>query len=176
MESRSLSQILSHDNTDAIRGVLSLGIVVFHVILSQNVSPIFNLWGGLFVAIFLILSGYGINESYKKNGLEGYWQKKYNKIILPLFIFVCSYNFVWQEGSLQNCIEELLYIKPTFWFVFHLLKCYFFYWVVMRFVRDEWRSLVFVIGAFICLNTMPHGLNLEPEQSFSFLTGVFLSK
>lgn len=176
MESRSLSQILSHDNTDAIRGVLALGIVVFHVILSQNVSPIFNLWGGLCVAIFLILSGYGINESYKKNGLEGYWQKKYNKIILPLFIFVCSYNFVWQEGSLQNCIEELLYIKPTFWFVFHLLKCYFFYWVVVRFVRDEWRSLVFVIGAFICLNTMPHGLNLEPEQSFSFLTGVFLSK
>ena len=39
-----------------------------------NMSRIFTPLGGIGVAMFLILSGYGLNESFKKNGLDGFWK------------------------------------------------------------------------------------------------------
>lgn len=172
--------LFSRTNTQALKGVAAVTIVVFHILLGYDISPVFNMWGGLFVAAFLILSGYGLEESFKQNGLDGYWQKRLDKVILPVVFFVCVYSYVFSffstEMSMQRCLDELLYVIPTFWFVFFILKCYLVYWIGTRFLGERQRFFFFVVCALVCLNLRAPCGHLEAEQSFSFLAGVLLSK
>ena len=39
--------------------------------------------GGIGVALFLLLSGYGINESWIINGRKGYWKKRLLTFFMP---------------------------------------------------------------------------------------------
>jgi hypothetical protein len=178
-------EMLSRTNTLALRGVAAIGIVVFHILLGYAISPFFNMWGGFFVALFLILSGYGLEESFRQNGLDGFWRKRIDKVLLPTAFFICAYNFLFPylspdgdpspEASMHNCLDELLYIKPTFWFVFFIAKCYVVYWLGSRFLKGRLRLLFFVACALVCLNLQAPCGHLEAEQSFSFLAGVLLS-
>ena len=177
--------MLSRTNTLALRGIAAIGIVVFHILLGYGISPLFNMWGGFFVALFLILSGYGLEESFRQNGLDGFWRKRTDKVLLPTAFFICAYNFLFpylspdsdlSPGvSMHKCLDELLYIKPTFWFVFFIAKCYIVYWLGSRYLRGWLRLLFFVVCALFCLNIQAPCGHLEAEQSFSFLAGVLLS-
>lgn len=178
-------KMFSRTNTQALKGFAAIAIFVFHILLGYNISPIFNMWGGHFVAVFLILSGYGIEESFREKGLEDYWIKRLEKVVLPTVFLICVYNFVFSylpaigdwfpETSLHRCLDELLYIKPTFWFVFFILKCYVLYWIGTRFMGGRLRILFFVVCALVCLNIETPCGHLEAEQSFSFLAGVLIS-
>lgn len=178
-------EMFSRTNTQALKGVAALGVFVFHIILAYNISPIFNMWGGFFVAMFLILSGYGLEESFRRHGLDGYWRKRMDKVILPTAFFIIVYNYLFpcfsSDGcfpageSTHRCLDELLYITPTFWFVFFILKCYVVYWVGTRFLTGRLRLFFFVVCALVCLNVQAPCRHLEAEQSFCFLAGVLLS-
>lgn len=43
-----------------------------------------NPFGGIGVVLFLFLSGFGCNESYKHKGLDNFWQKKGEKSIVAI--------------------------------------------------------------------------------------------
>ena len=175
-----MKEILSRTNTQALKGFAAIGIFVFHIILAYDISPVFNMWGGLFVAVFLILSGYGLEESYREKGLDGYWRKRLKKVVLPFVFFVCAYNYLFSfllpKMSMHRCLDELLYIIPSFWFVFFILECYVVYWIGTRFMPGRLRCLFFVVCSLVCLNIETPSGHLEAEQSFSFLAGVFLSR
>ena len=81
-------EMLSRSNTQALKGIAAIFIFVFHILLEYNITPLLNVWGAFFVSIFLILSGYGIEESFRKNGLKDYWKKRMKKVILPFVFFV----------------------------------------------------------------------------------------
>ena len=102
-------EMLSRTNTQALKGLAAIGIVVFHVLLGYNISPLFNMWGGFFVTMFLVLSGYGIEESFRKNGLDVYWQKRLEKVVLPFVFFVCAYNcvfsFLFPGVTMHKCLD-----------------------------------------------------------------------
>ena len=178
-------EMFSRTNTQALKGVAALGVFVFHIILAYNISPIFNMWGGLFVAVFLILSGYGLEESFRRNGLEGFWMKRCQKVLLPFVFFVCTYNYLFpfllpdgwfpSGDAMRKCLDELLYIRPAFWFIFFILKCYAVYWIGTRFMSGRLRLFFFVLCALFSLNTKAPCAHMEAEQSFSFLAGVLLS-
>ena len=177
--------ILSKSNTQALKGFAAIGIVIFHILLGYAISPIFNMWGGFFVSLFLILSGYGLEESFRKIGLDNYWPKRLDKVLLPTAFFIFAYNFIFPflsphgnftpDSVIHKCLNELLYVKPTFWFIFFILKCYVIYWIGTRFMGVRLRLLFFVACALICLNIKAPSAHLEAEQSFSFLAGVMLS-
>lgn len=172
-------EMLSRSNTQALKGIAAIGIFVFHILLGYDITPFFNMWGGLFVAVFLILSGYGIEESFRKNGLKDYWKKRMKKVILPFVFFVCAYNymfsFLFGKEQMHRFLDELLYISPTFWFVFFILICYVVYWVGTRFLKGWWRFIFFGLCAFACLHWQSPSGHLEAEQSFCFLAGILLS-
>ncbi len=172
-------ELLSRTNTLALKGFAAIGILVFHILLGYDISPVINMWGGLFVAVFLILSGYGLEESFRKNGLEGFWLKRLEKVVLPFTFFVCAYNYLfssfWPGISMHGCLDELLYVSPRFWFVFFILKCYAVYWIGTRFMSGRLRLLFFFACSFLCLNLRLQYGHFEAEQSFSFLAGVLLS-
>ena len=177
--------ILSKSNTQALKGFAAIGIVIFHILLGYDISPVFNMWGGFFVSLFLILSGYGLEESFRKNGLDNYWPKRLDKVLLPTAFFIFAYNFIFPflspdgnftpDSVIHKCLNELLYVKPTFWFIFFILKCYVIYWIGTRFMGERLRLLFFVACALISLNIKAPSAHLEAEQSFSFLAGVMLS-
>lgn len=179
------TELLSRNNSQALRGVAAIGILVFHILLRYSISPVFNMWGGLFVAVFLILSGYGLEESFRQNGLDGFWMKRCQKVLLPFVFFVCTYNYLFpfllpdgwfsSGDAMRKCLDELLYVRPAFWFIFFILKCYAVYWIGTRFLSGRLRLFFFVLCALFSLNTKAPCAHLEAEQSFSFLAGVLLS-
>lgn len=166
---------LTINKTIAIRGISAIAILVFHILIGLNISPIFNLWGGMFVAVFLILSGYGINESYHHHGLSNYWHKRFTKVIIPTFVFASCFHLLYPKGNLQTWYKEIFYITPTYWFIFHIIKCYLVYWTARYFFRRHWIYPM-LLWAILCLNYRFCNTHLESEQAFSFFIGVLLSE
>ncbi len=75
----------SKDFTTVIKG-FAIAVVIyghlgnlFHI---RYLTPL----GGIGVALFLIASGYGINESWKKNGPEHFWKKRMISVYIPYLI------------------------------------------------------------------------------------------
>ena len=63
-------------------GVLR-GIAILLVLLGH--TKIVRLGGAGGVALFLIVSGYGLHCSWESGGPEGYWRKRAQKVWLPYF-------------------------------------------------------------------------------------------
>ena len=163
------------EKTNAVRGVAALSVFLLHIIYELDISPFFNMWGGMFVGVFLILSGYGINESYHNNGLGTYWSKRLSKVVVPTLSFICVYSLLSPENDLVTFFKEITYQSPTYWFVFHILKYYAVYWFARRFCSRFWM-LPLTAFALFCLNYRCCGIQLESEQAFSFLAGVLISE
>jgi peptidoglycan/LPS O-acetylase OafA/YrhL len=182
----AIELMFSKANTQGLRGIAALTIVFFHVVWGYGISPLLNMWGAFFVTIFIILSGYGLEESFRMRGLDGFWRKRVEKVVLPVAFFVCAYNYLFPyilpddplfEGSaMRKCLDELLFFSPRFWYVFFILKWYFVYWLGTRFMGERSRWIFFLICALLCLNMPSPAGHLEAEQSFSFLAGVLLSR
>ena len=172
-------EMFSRTNTQALKGIATIWIFVFHILLEHNITPLLNVWGTFFVTIFLVLSGYGLEESFRNGGLDGYWRKRLDKVVLPSVFFAFAYNYVFSflfpESAMHRFLDELLYKSATFWFVFFIMKCYAVYWIGTRFMGERLRLFFFVACALINLNMRAPCGNLEAIQSFSFLAGVLLS-
>lgn len=168
-------QIFSHDNTTILRGLAAWLIFIFHILLPFNITPLFNFIGGTCVAVFLLISGYGINESFHKKGLNNYWQVRWHRVILPFLLLCACCNLLSPIGTFKNFIYELLYIKPTFWFIFYVTSCYLTYWLSRRFGGPYWKVWLCLYSIFILNIRTPSG-HLEAEQCFSFLLGVMASE
>lgn len=178
--------MLSRANTQALRGFAAISIFIFHILLGYDITPVSYILSTHFVVLFLILGGYGLEESYRANGLDGFWMKRFGKVVLPFLFFVCAYNYLfsyfpsWGDASpgaaMHRCLDELLYIMPTFWFVFFVLKCYAVYWIGTRFLGERLRFVFFIACALVCLNTESPSGHLEAEQAFSFIAGVLISR
>lgn len=170
-----ISILFSRDSTNAIRGLLALAIVVLHILIGLRISPLFNPYGGLFVAIFLVISGYGINESYRKCELAGYWSKRISKVILPTLVFASVFSLLDANRNIGTWCEEITYQKPTYWFIFHVVKCYAVYWVARRYSGRYWMIML-AVCSIVCLNYRFCDTHLESEQALSFLAGVVISE
>ena len=72
--------------TNAYRGVAILMVVIQHCA-GEFGTNLFTPFGGIGVAIFLILSGFGLSESFKKKGINGFVTKKLWRVWLPYFLF-----------------------------------------------------------------------------------------
>lgn len=170
----SIPTLLDRKNTNMLRGIAALGILLFHGLQGLDISSIFNLWGGVFVAIFLILSGYGINESYQQHGFHDYWQKRWQGVWLPTLLMLVGYNLLSPEGTLKSAIDEVLYVEPTYWFVFCVSGWYVVYWLARRFCgRFFWWPLV--LFAMVSLNVRSSAGHFEAEQALCFPLGVWIS-
>lgn len=163
--------VLSRVCTDIYRGWAIIIIMVGHVSVCWNWVG-FGPFGGTGVAIFLLLSGYGLHESFKKNGLKGFWQKKLMRIALPYILFRVIWMMV--EGNLSlnywwgivNCSNSV------FWYIDYIVRCYIVFYIACKLTR--WHLKWGVLGAFSIYSFF--GLStLCATQAFSFISGVILS-
>lgn len=163
--------LLRRDYTTCLRGISILLIAIFHVLLDYHVPRYFNLTGSVCVAAFLFLSGYGIHESYKKNGLKNYWYKRFKRIILPYILFITLLIPFLSSFNLKNYLLDITFIHSSYWFIEFLIWNYLLYWIAQRWFSKYLYS-IFIIFGFIGLNVL---MQIEAEQVFSFIIGVYCS-
>ena len=155
--------------TTTLRGLAILIIMIGHVGVSGFNCRYFNPFGGIGVAMFLFLSGFGLAESFKKNGLDGFWKKKVLRIAIPYLIWIPIYHILIRVSPLGSINH--LEIIPRYWFIEYLFILYILFYITFRFFKEKALVTIAILGvfSFVWLN------NLRAEQSFSFLCGLLFS-
>ena len=164
-------QLLSFDYTNCLRGVAILLIMAGHL-LGTFGGRWFTPFGGIGVALFLFLSGFGCNESYKHKGLSGFWWKKVKRVLLPYAIVITLICIIKQKWNLVYYLLNITGLETGFWFIAYLMKWYIVYWVTTRFL-PRYRIIVMILFAIISYAVLPE---IEAAQSLSFLLGVICSE
>ena len=148
------------------------GVAILLVVISHTGNDGFRLkflipLGAIAVAVFLVLSGYGLMESYNKNGISGFWNKRFLRVLLPYLIWIGFYS------ALMLLLEKDLSLGDLrYWFVEYILIWYVvFYLATKFFLKYKW--LIFFVAAILLFLFMP---NLHAQQSLSFIVGIAISE
>ena len=157
--------------TTTMRGIAILFVVLHHVGNSSG-SVIFTPLGGIGVAMFLILSGYGLNESKKAGSNKNYWKNKIVRVIIPMLLVELISIVINKSDRLSysEIFKHLLCIDRN-WYVRYLFYWYFLFYILTKIFKKGYEYVLLCAG-LIMLFLLPE---IEAEQSLSFVTGVFLS-
>lgn len=146
---------LSKDNTNSIKGVFILLIVVTHALpYIEDTSYGFDavgdgvlIWlvrhlGQLVVVMFLFYSGYGISESFKSKGqdyLRSFPRKRLLTTLLNFDVAIISFLLLALFLGTQITTNQVLWsflgwesIGNSNWYIFVILLCYSFSYVSLR--------------------------------------------
>lgn len=156
---------ISKEISSSLKGIAVLLILICQFCGGGFGYRIFTPLGGIGVAIFLFLSGYGLNESFTKKGLTCYWRNKIVRIVFPYLICVV----------LMLPVTWLLYGKMEFiykyWYLGYLFFWYFNFYITKKYFPKYANFIMLIIA---CLSFF-YFSNLQSEQSFSFIAGVIVS-
>lgn len=168
------------DKNDSLflKGIAILGVLLCHFGLNLGIRY-FGPFGSIGVAIFLFLSGYGINESYRRNStLEEFWEKRFLNIY-PSYFIVQILSFLIFKMSVISYSElglDLLFLKsfhPYVWYIYEVFICYFVYYILRYWICNDKRFyILFSICFLFHFWTLD---SLYSGQSLSFLLGVVYS-
>ena len=162
-----------------MRGVAILLVLLCHMAgtFFDGRVVYFTPLGGIGVAIFLMLSAYGLNESYIKHGLTNWWRKRLIAVWIPYFIIECSFYWTFHEWNFWDFFKDITLIKPLYqngWYLNYLAVCYIMFYLIMSNSLTRKHKIVFwgvlSIVSFFVLSP------IRAEQSFSFLAGVIFSE
>lgn len=174
-------EFMSMQYTTIIKGIAILIIMLGHVANFWGGVRWFTPLGGIGVAMFLIISGFGLAESYKKTGLKNYWVKKLINVYIP-YAIIRGIIILFQicMGEKYNIVDTLLgfvFIKNLHsydWYMGYLFIWYFvFYFVNLINTDNKKKFLLFLIASITMFFVFKR--NLYAEQSVSFLFGIYLS-
>lgn len=165
------SRILSFDFSTILRGI-SILLVIFQHIGGSFGTNLLTPLGGTGVAIFLVLSGFGLNESFKKKGLDYYWRNRIIRVFIPYFILISIISCFSSNFNIRTYLLDIFGIKTSYWYIAFLLKQYILYYIATRFFYKYRLQIIFIVS-IIFIFILP---NIEAEQGLSFLLGVLISE
>lgn len=164
--------LLSRENTRWTQGMAALIIMVMHFVMKTDDYPrILNVLGAVGVAAFLFISGFGINESWKSNGLRGFWRKRVLRVFVPcwiVFLFKLPFG---SDFDIARLLKSLTFFDSELWFIDYIIRWYMAYWLCRRFAFRHTTLMLMIagIGSIFCEQ-------LCSEQSFSFFAGYLASE
>lgn len=125
------TSVLSRDDVTKIKAIAILFVLFGH---TQQI-----LWGGAGgVAMFLIVSGYGIAESYMNKGLALYWNKRIKGVWLPYFAAaVLKLLGMWRGGRIYIAatlagVDFSLNIDGTMWYISFIFLWYLIFYAAAK--------------------------------------------
>ena len=157
--------LLTKSTTDSLKGIAILMIVVCHFVGGGFSYRLLTPLGGIGVSIFLFLSGYGLNESFKAKCLANFWKNKILRILLPYLIW--SILFL----PLSQILYDKIYWFHRYWFIEYIFLWYILFWFTKRFAT-RYSEYIMLLAALISFFIFP---NLMAEQALSFVSGVIFS-
>lgn len=160
---------LSRTSTTVLQGLAILLIISCHYIGGGYEVRYLTPLGGIGVAVFLFVSGFGLAESNNAKGVNFFWEKKVVRILVPYLLWL---PFFWLIVWLIPLNCTLSHPFPRYWYLEYLFLFYAVYWIFAR-----WLPKYTIIG-LICVGAASFFVFpcLQAEQSFSFLLGVVVSK
>ena len=177
---------MSRDFTTAIKGFSILTVVWAHTSAALGVGGI-QFIAGVGVALFLICSGYGLETSYQKNGLKGFWKKRFLKVCIPFWIVELIGLSVTQRFEVKKYLLDAVFVRQATgygWFMQYIVICYILFFGVKIIsestkISEKWLLMAaftvwFIIDSFFFANpSMPF---LRARQMFSFPLGMIIAK
>ena len=162
------------DNTHfgIIKGIGIFVIVLVHLCNRYLDFPFLSPIAGAAVSIFLLCSGYGLSESFKKKKLHGYWTNKFVKIWIPSFLSVSLVAIFNRVGIVVWATEYPLFLYG--WYLEVLFCEYLLFWIIYRYITRKYRVVLFwmvSIVMFICTAEQ-----IYAEQLFCFPLGLTISE
>ena len=157
---------MSKSLTNSLRGLAVVLVIICHFIGGGFGFRYFTPLGGIGVAIFLFLSGFGLQESYRKNGIKLFWPKRLIRIIIPYLVWVVLLFLV------SRLLKFDAPLFPHYWYLDYLLLWYALFWI-SKFFPSKYSPLFLLlvtVSLFFVLR------NIQTEQSLSFLGGMLLSE
>ena len=208
---KELSYALISKYRAALMGLAILSIIFFHFtddcrIYDFRFSGLiyyFNRYiGGSAVDIFLMLSGFGLYYSQKKNkyGYKEHLKKRIPKLLIPyLFIaipFEGCRDIIFEKQEFLYLIKDVLFLtffkegRTWFWYVLLIIFCYIIFPIIFEIIdssRDDNESSIRVM-VFFCISTLIalimsieargyfNNMNIAVLRFFSFVFGIYIGK
>lgn len=165
-------------NSLIFKGIAILCVMTCHLMGDfGNGVTFFTPLGGIGVAIFLMLSGYGLNESwiYGKGGY--YWRKRILAVVVPYASVQTIFFWLENNFTIDNYFADIFLLSPNHpygWYLNYLFLWYIIFYIVMKLhiKKEKKLALLAIISVtlfFVCGE-------IRAEQSLSFFTGILLSE
>lgn len=163
----SLNALLDRKYTTSMKGVAIIMIMLSHCTSYWGVY--YTPFGSIGVSMFLLLSGYGLNESYKHHGLKNFWRRRLLRVMIP-FVIAIALVTLFLERSLMWFLGNVILIYPYYWFIAFIIYCYIAFWIVSKMFKNEWRWMMLLFLGIPCF------FFVNSNQAFAFIIGVLLSE
>ncbi|MFI3238360.1 MAG: acyltransferase family protein [Lachnospiraceae bacterium] len=165
---------MDRNYTIAIKGISILTVMWAHTGASLGVGGI-QFIAGVGVSLFLIFSGYGLEQSFQKNGLRSFWTKRVLNVFVPCVIV----------DVISSIIEGTPIRVFTNWYMTYILLCYFIFYFIKLFVL-KYNLLKIQIYLLMCVfavwfvieSTISVDISmpfLQARQMMSFVTGIYIA-
>lgn len=160
------SNFLDRTETEQLKGIAIFLVILGHLWLHVSATKPNLVFAGDAVALFLLLSGYGLTISSKKSPLEFkyFFSRRIRKVMLPywaatILIFLLDYLFLGRTYSYKDILMTSLGINLgyatrtmdyTRWYVTFILMWYLiFYFVMSKTSRPRNLIVLFIISMML---------------------------
>ena len=175
---------MDRNYTTAIKGFSILTVVWAHSGAMLSVGGI-QFIAGIGVALFLMCSGYGLEISYEKNCLKGFWRKRILGVCLPFWTVELVGLLATGAFSIKTYLLDFCFSKPATgygWFMGYIVTCYLLFYAVKKFVKDSRMQMLALFGVFAIWFVLDSVFFANPDMPFlrarqmlSFPVGVLLA-
>ncbi len=161
MQSQEYFQI-NKEISNRLKGLAILLVLIGHGLawLTNCNQPILLNSGCGGVAIFLMLSGYGLYKSYLLKPITtNWWTRRIKKVMLPFWFAMAVQTIIMVKLAHIYSFKDWLIsflgyvnyqtretIDPTMWYITFLLICYFcFFFVFLLKIPDVYKVLIITV-------------------------------
>ena len=153
--------------TTCMKGVAIIMIMLSHC--TSHWGVYYTPFGSIGVSMFLLLSGFGLNESYKRKGLRHFWNRRFLRVMIP-FVIAISFVTLFSGRTFEWFLGNVVLIYPYYWFIAFIIYCYIAFWIVSKILSKEWRWIMLLVLGIPCF------FYVNSNQAFAFTIGVLLSE
>ncbi len=176
----------SIERTNRLRGMLIVGIFIFHFAGMFPYETVPGV-GHLLVGAFFMLSGFGLMESFKskKNYLDDFIGKKTARLLVPVWIaglFVLVFQlFVFDNHSIlsdQRYLFDIISGGPAStvtWFVVELIFFYMFFYVSFKYLKPKLAIAAVTAMVFVMMVLLSQQLPMWYGSGMMFPVGLIWS-
>lgn len=168
-----MNSFVSQEDGLPFRGIAALIVLLHHLSLSTEHGILMRMFplvgaGGLGVALFFFLSGYGLQKQYMENGKtyrQNFLKKRFPSILIPFALFTVLYWLVYYSlGKIYTFHDMISDIRVGIpfvaysWYLIAILFFYLLFWIFMNIFRErniQWMPVVacgwYLLYALICI-------------------------
>lgn len=176
------SEWLDQKSATALKGFSILTVVWAHVGAALAVGGI-QFIAGVGVAIFLMTSGYGLEMSYKKNGLKNFWGKRLMRVLIPFWFVELIGLMTTGHFNISVFLMDMLLIKSATaygWYIGYIVVCYILFYARKKWIASRSSVAMFVVfGIWFVIDSLffanPDMPFLQARQMLCFPLGIWLA-